>query len=234
MVKRPWHERLRDELAKRGLPPAYATRLIEELAEHWADIEEESPGMTAPESAEEKLGSPERLAAVAAREVGRQTFAGRHPFATFVLSPLAATALFFVVIVLIGRAWAWLLVPRQVHAPTTLERVSAFVEVSLLCLTPFLLAWLFLELSRRVARPVWGLFAGGLLAFLALNFSPTVLPGLEVYFSLGGFLSYRPDRLIQSALPVMLCLWAWWRIHYPAENSTWGGEAASSTAPKRG
>jgi hypothetical protein len=231
MAKPLWRDRLRDELHKRGLPRAYATRLIQELTEHLADIRQQEPSMKSePKSAEDALGSPERIAAAAAHELGRRTFAGRHPFVTFVLSPLPLITLLVAVIVLIGRAWGWLITPREVHAPTTLERFSAFLEMCLLCLSPFLVAWLFLEMGRRAARPVWGLATCGFLAFVALNFTPTITPGFEVYLSAGGFLLYHPDRLIQTALPLALALWAWWRMHYPPKNSACRSDAEPTSA----
>jgi hypothetical protein len=230
MVKPPWRDRLRHELNKRGLPATYSARLIEELTDHFADIRNEDLSMDA-DAPENKIGSPECLAAVAEEEFRRHTFAGRHPFVAFVVAPFSAAILWVVMIALFGKAWGWFIVPESIHAPTILESISLNAELCVLRLSPVALAWLFLRLSRRVGRPVSGLIACGLLAFWALNLRPHVRPGFDVDISFGGFLHYRPDTLIQAALPLALGLWTCWRMGYPTKNSPWRRDPVRSSAP---
>ena len=91
MARPQWRDRLREELRKRNLPPAYAARLIEELADHVTDLEQENPSMDAQMLVEEKLGSPESLAEAAAAALAGRTFAGRHPVLMFLVVPIPTT-----------------------------------------------------------------------------------------------------------------------------------------------
>ena len=104
MARPQWRDRLREELRKRNLPPAYAARLIEELADHVTDLEQENPNKDAQMLVEEKLGSPESLAEAAAVELAGRMFAGRHPVLTFLVAPIPATVLTLAAVLLVCLA----------------------------------------------------------------------------------------------------------------------------------
>ncbi len=190
---------------------------------------------TEPTPHEDRIGTPEDLAAAAAQEFGRRKFAGRHPFLTFAVSPIPAVLAVCLVIVLIGKGIAWLMLPPGINSgmqPTTIfQRVVGLVEGYALCLAPFALGWMFLDCSRRAGRPVWGLIACGLLAFLSLNLRPAITAEFNVAFPLGGFL--QPDRMVPTILPLAFALWVWWRIHYPPTQpvSRTDGAPQQSSAP---
>lgn len=106
MEAQRWLEGLADELRSRGLPHRYVERYVGELSDHLNDIECEEQVMSTEASIERKMGTPEQLTAAALTEYHRITFAGRHPWLTFVLAPVPTLALVVVVylLILIGGA----------------------------------------------------------------------------------------------------------------------------------
>jgi hypothetical protein len=99
MASRPWLERLHAELRKRGLPPAYVERLMEEVSDHWDDIREET--MSGERICETRMGSPDELAQECARRPGclrRRLLA----VATFVVAPVLLLPVLWIGIFLVG------------------------------------------------------------------------------------------------------------------------------------
>jgi hypothetical protein len=99
MMSRRWLERLHAELQKRGLPPAYIERLMEEVSDHWDDLREET--MSEERICEARMGLPEQLAAECTRRPGRW----RRPllaFATFVIAPVPVLLILWVGAFLVG------------------------------------------------------------------------------------------------------------------------------------
>src|SRR5690349_15442679 len=95
MESRQWREQLCHDLRRQRLPAAYIDRLVEELADHVVDSQQEHTSMDA-QQLFSRMGSTEQLATVAGAEFRRRTFAGRHPVLTFVFGPLAVTPAVFV------------------------------------------------------------------------------------------------------------------------------------------
>jgi len=94
---RQWLESLREEFARRKLPPLYAERMISELTDHFHDFMEDYMGKVARESREldrgsleQNLGSPADIGAAAAEQCRRQRFDGRHPFFVFAVLPIVS------------------------------------------------------------------------------------------------------------------------------------------------
>jgi hypothetical protein len=89
MVNPAWREELRRELARRGLPPSYIERLVQELCDHFDDMEEEV-GMEAGSSCspDERMGQPTNLAAAAVAEYHKRAFSRKHPVVTFAVLPV--------------------------------------------------------------------------------------------------------------------------------------------------
>src|SRR5262245_43155477 len=85
-----WLKRLDAQLRRHDLPAGYRARLLEELADHLSELEQETASMDAPLLLEERLGTPRELAAQARSEFDRRTFAGRHPVLTFGVAPVFA------------------------------------------------------------------------------------------------------------------------------------------------
>jgi hypothetical protein len=225
MAEPQWPERLQEELRKRGLPPGYAARLAEELTDHFTDIQKESRSMDARSSAEETVGRPELLAAVAGREFRRRTFAGRHPVLTFVLGPIPIVLVAFLAPLIACIGCCWLIgtirgedmVPGR---PIYGEAVLSFVLTYLLRLTPFALStWLFVRLARRARRPAWGVIACAIVAVFASIFHVLISPAtgaepgkLMIGFDFGNQLAVWPEKGVQAAIPLAFALWMCWRM----------------------
>src|SRR5262245_39866446 len=94
MDSRPWPEQLRQNLRQQNLPPAYIDRLIEELTDHALDTQAENKSMDA-QFAFARLGNTDKIADAAGHEFRRRTFAGRHPWIMFVVSPILIAPLAF-------------------------------------------------------------------------------------------------------------------------------------------
>lgn len=220
MGRPQWRDRLREELRKRNLPPEYAARLIEELADHVTDLEQENPSMDAQMLVEEKLGSPESLAEAAAAELAGRTFAGRHPVLTFVVAPIPAVVLTLAALLTVCLACKSVLTPLEPlnpNPPTAFEWLADGI-VFVQRFAPFALtAWFFLAMARRAGRPVWGLTACTLVALFAFTFRtgvipPTVEHNLLIWFGPSNGRRQWQTGMLQSAVPLVLGLWAWRRM----------------------
>jgi hypothetical protein len=242
MVKPQWHDGLRHELRKRGLPPTYSARLIEELTDHFTDLQKENLSMEAQTPVEEQLGSPELLARAAEREFVGQTFAGRHPLAAFVMAPIPATMLILGGPLIVWMLCGWLFnlvigdsaTPSGSHSLTVGERTTVYGFLYLWRIVPFVLtAWLFIRLGRRAGRTMWGLVACGIIASFAIFFSTSFRPGTDQHRDLwliGFGLPFGLEQWLQAAAPAALGLWAWWRSAYRTNNLRWR-DAEPSSAP---
>jgi hypothetical protein len=243
MVKPQWHDRLRHELSKRGLPSTYSARLIEELTDHFADIQKENPSMDAQMSAEERLGTPDLLAAAAAAELGGRTFADRHPILTFVVGPIPAVAVtWYAVMILIYFAFKSLVTPytpAQIGSPTAVEWAIAYGCLYVSRFLPFLLtAWLFSHLGRRARRPIWGMAACGIVAYFAFIFligvhAPNAQHNLSIGFGPALGLRHWQDRLVQALLPLAIGVWTWRQTVSPRKNLPGRRATEPSSLPAR-
>jgi hypothetical protein len=172
------HEALRNELRRRGLPPAYIERLVAELDDHFNDLlEERSTTMGAArklhidhqdleqQDLEQRLGEPAQLAIFTAEQYHARSFWGRHPFVTYLLGPLPLLVGCFVAYGLLF--WAATLVVSFVGTHTlgwteaTFANAADFiwlqaVLLALLCwyatvFPPLTAAWLLCRTYRRNA-----------------------------------------------------------------------------------
>jgi hypothetical protein len=104
MDNRPSYDKLRSELARRGLPRAYIERLVTELDDHYTDLlEERSTSMGAArklqpssDDVQDRLGDPIQLAIYAAEQYHARSFWGRHPLVTYLIAPLPLLVACFV------------------------------------------------------------------------------------------------------------------------------------------
>lgn len=238
MASPQWHDRFRAELGRQGLPPAYISRLVEELYDHVADSASEDSSVDVDISA--RLGTPRQLAAIAKAEYQRRTFAGRHPFLTFIAGPTLAVIVTVAVVSLIAdmalACWGLLDAPSD-HVAAHDDVGSAAVEAaivhvfhSLVRFLPFALpAWFFVRLGRRAEMPVWSTGACGFLAFIAISFFSVLMPakdpactrwvigfdaatGYGEKIARGGEIGW--GRLLQAAAPLALAAWAiWCHVH---------------------
>jgi hypothetical protein len=221
MANPHWHDCLRHELEERGLPATYSARLLEELLDHCHDIQRENPSMEAHLSALERLGAPELLAAAAKKEYVKRTFAGRHPFLTFVVGPIVVTQMtWYLLLLLICFPLKTLVTPFEpatMLPPTSFEWFVAYANIYVLRFLPFaVLAPAFLRAGRTCCRPVWGMVACGIVAYMAsVNYMhvgpPTEKHNLAVFLSLQFGLFGWQSRLVQAAIPLVVSIWTWRR-----------------------
>ena len=180
MDSRPWPDQLRHKLQMQNLPPAYIDRLVEELSDHLLDIQSETTSMDA-QNAQSHLGSTDQIAAAATREFRRRTFAGRHPWLTFVALPVAFVPLVFVSSILAVFVIQWVAATtlEALLEPDTLlslsEAKQARIEWWILAafdsyvrFVPFVIAaWMFCRWGRRSEMRWWPLVACTIVALIA-------------------------------------------------------------------
>src|SRR5262245_51280339 len=91
MERRPWLERVANELDRRGVPARHRSRFLAELRDHLDDLTEEGFDMANEANADARLGTPADVAAVAATEYARCGWFRRHPVVAFGLLPVPVT-----------------------------------------------------------------------------------------------------------------------------------------------
>jgi hypothetical protein len=177
MSKSSWLDEVAGALRRQRLPHSYIRRFTEELADHFDDSchtqSEEKIGMDA-ETRIARLGAPNEIARRAAQELRQRTYAGRHPFVTFVAAPLPTAAL-----MLIGVCIPFLLILTAVpddYAPGQFPVWAALVMRSLVWtmqFVPFIAgAVLFCHKARRATCGArWSFVACALVAMLAGSFA---------------------------------------------------------------
>lgn len=202
MSDQQWLERVRAGAVRRGLPPEYAARLVEELRAHAEDAAADPRG-NAPAAA--RLGDPDAVVAAAVAAYRADSVGGRHPVLAFLVAPavafLFAAALYTVVGDCALAALAGL-VGGSGHAVV----FAATVGVAWLTgfVTPLLLVWVAWRAYRRSGRPRWWYYAASgavvvLSAFLVGEFNPpTATADAEVFFELTS--SFSPLQLVQLLL----------------------------------
>jgi len=214
-----WHEELRRELT-RQVPPAWRDRLLEELADHWSDLQEETKSMDAASlsSPEDRLGSPQTIAAAAAAECKKLGFFARRPLLTYVAGPLLLVPVAVVLVLFVGCAAAglvfetayWLLGVRP--PDIAVENAIAQALVFPMRFLPFpAAAWFFCRLARRHGH-TWrvALAACTIVSLYALVYTVTLTtktadqPGLLM---IGLGLPPRPlFNFLQAAAPLAIAL----------------------------
>ena len=228
MVDRQWLDRLQTELRRRNLPAAYSARLIEELADHFTDIQMEEKSMDAQISTDDLIGAPEVLAAAAERGFFTRSFAGRHPLLAFVICPVPAALLTLIAIIfVVVLPCEWIVSVSKAksaaamgsHSATGFEWAVAYLNLYVLRFVPFgLTAFLFARMARRAKQPAWGLAACACVAVFAYLFRAIIEPPTDRYaLMLRVGLGYEHglrqwgNGLMQMAVPLLLGLWTWRR-----------------------
>ncbi len=163
MPPQPWLEAVWRTVVRRGLPAAYADRLVVELGEHAEDSGDPAT-----------LGPPDEIAAAAVRGYRSGRWAGRHPVLAQVVAPLLLAYLGWVVYVTAG---VWL-VERigEARDPLSLAVAHVLVFASRFAAPLAAVGGLWL-VHRRSGRPRWWFAGGGaavalLAAAYAIHFTP--------------------------------------------------------------
>lgn len=228
MVDRQWLDRLQTELRRRNLPADYSARLIEELTDHFTEIQMEDKGMDAHKSTQDSMGAPDVLASAAEIGFFGRSFASRHPLLAFVVCPVPAAFLMLIAIIfLIVLPSEWIVAASKAESPaamgthfaTGFEWSLAYLTLYILRFAPFgLTAFFFARMARHANKPAWGLAACACVAGFAYMFRTVIEPPTDRYalmlrvgldFEHG--LHQWQNGLVQMAVPLLLGVWAWRR-----------------------
>jgi len=228
MDSRQWRDRLRGDLRRQRLPSAYIDRLVEELSDHLIDSQEEHPSMEA-QNAFVRLGNTNTIAANAGHEFRRRTFAGRHPWLTFVVFPVAFIPLLYVSLLaalfaiswIVGTTMEWLVIPESQlwlsnAAQSRLEWWILAAFDFFVRFVPFVIAsWIFCRLGRHSGMRWWPLVACTIVAitagFLFTKSVPSVgdKPGL---WMIGLATRVEARQFVQLLVPLAATIWMLWGL----------------------
>ena len=195
MTAHPSLTNMQAELVRRGLPADYVDRIVDELRDHQEDSAAEiaracGDSTQASELAESRLGNPRVLAGRIVSEYRARFFAGRHPMVTFLVAPLPALLLAWILYLL-----AAYLVFAGVESTLLSNEGSAGQHIGVLRAVDFLLVFAvpllvaagFCRLARRTCAGLhWAAISTGLICFAALSLQtqitpPTMGPGTGRY-----------------------------------------------------
>jgi hypothetical protein len=222
MNSQQWRDQLRHKLRQQNLPPAYIDRLLDELSDHLLDTQTENPSMEA-QHAITRLGSTNRIAAAVTDEFRRRTFAGRHPWLTFVLFPFAFVPLLFVSLLaavlaigwLLGVTAEWLIVPEsQWLSKTTESRLEWWILGAYdfyVRFVPFVLAsWMFCRWGRRSGMRWWPLVACTIVAVTAGFIFTKSIPSMDDkpgLWMIGLATHFKARQVVQLLVPLAVAAW---------------------------
>jgi len=233
----PWFEELRRQLAPHNLPPDYVRRLMDELADHFEDLKEETMGNEL--EARTRLGEPRHLAAAAVDVCANRSPLGRH-LATrlfvFAVSPIlsliVATAMGVVVLSVLASALGYV-DHSGTHFGSFAKAAIPYLLTAMTIVVPAaLLTALYCGLARKcsVGRR-WMLVSCLVLSVLAglamCEVTLSELPG-QSRLTLGlGLDRGNLWRLCQALAPLAVGLWLFGRSRVSDQN----GDACQSPIP---
>ena len=184
MDSQPLFDRLRKELAQRGLPPRYIKRVVRELRDHQEDIQEEpaaAGNFSGCEGASlpPRLGEPIRLAEAIAAEFRSATFVGRHPAVTFLTVPIPLTFLAWLCFtILFGMAMGSFKAQEQGRGTLQWSPPLIWCGLTLyyatLVLPSALAAWLCCRWAYRSGRGTWSVAGFALIAIFAGSMATSI------------------------------------------------------------
>ncbi|MEZ6073917.1 MAG: hypothetical protein R3C10_27460 [Pirellulales bacterium] len=166
----PALDAIQHDLIRHGLPTGYIRRVVAELSDHERDIADEptAPGECRADSAD-RLGRRDALVREVVSKYRSRSFAGRHPWLTFVLAPIPALVLVWLAVSSVCVAAGRLVPDGQLSFESMLYAITA-VDAFVTLVAPTVVVWWFCRLARRSARGIrWALATTaviGLVAFL--------------------------------------------------------------------
>lgn len=95
MASQPWFDEVAERLTAGRVPRKYVQRFVDELADHFEDLKEETMGRGA--EAYSRLGEPQHVAAAAVEAYRRGNLLARHSalkFLVFAVSPILSLIVF--------------------------------------------------------------------------------------------------------------------------------------------
>jgi hypothetical protein len=208
MAGPPWLDELRARLERQGLPPDYVGRLLEELGDHFCDLQEEREGMDAEKlpTPETRMGEPGDLAQLIGTAYRRPCFSRRHPVVVFSLMPA----------LLLLAIWTGLILLAYLLGTVLGEEAESAADGPAAQLVCYGVVWLPVALAAvlfcRVARRRrldwrWPLLTAVTLA---------VFPGMTVRLTPSMLaIGFAPPAggaaLVQVLLPLAIGGWYGWR-----------------------
>jgi hypothetical protein len=208
MVGPPWLEELREQVKQQGLPPQYVERLLQELSDHFQDIQGEKKGMDAEKVCipGTRMGEPGDLARFIGSEYRKQHLGQKHPVVMFAVMP----------VLLLLAIWAGLMLVAYIIDSVLGEAAGSVVDDFTKQLISYGVIWLPVALTtvvfcratrHRRLNWRWSLLTAAILA---------IFPGLTVSLTpstllLGLFPAITLVTSIQVVLPLAICGWYSWR-----------------------
>jgi hypothetical protein len=162
MANQPWLDRVRRQLVANRLPPAYIRRFMEELADHYQDLTEET--MSSENDVSSRLGEAGDVADAAVYAFRRRTFLGRHPLAAllvFGVTPLPSLLVLFVLAFAclygVCSAWEWLGLNLNVKRfdPAASAVLPYVFSLTMVAIPAALASLFYCKLMRRLAISKW-------------------------------------------------------------------------------
>jgi hypothetical protein len=214
MANLPWLERLARHLDRQRVPRPWRQRLLEELRDHLADLQEERGQMMEIETVEARLGDAGTIAQLAGNQYRKLGFWPRRPALTFLLGPIVTVVLAMTVYMLViagvgklaleGRPEDKPLSAREIGLLSTAAAGARFVPFALVACLFGLLArrW-----SVRAAWPLTGCAVLGVLAgqmHTAIQVPDPNLPHGQVMVGLALNLMHLATHLPQVAVPLVV------------------------------
>jgi hypothetical protein len=220
MANQPWLDEVQKRLVKNDLPPSYIRRFMDELADHFQDLTEETMGTEV--NVLSRLGEPNQVAYAAIQTYRQRTFFGRHPFAkfwVFAVSPVAAMLLVFVL------AFLGILAIYEICGISSIKNHARSINptalawgISLLTtiLPAALLTILYCWCAKRFGvGKRWMLVSIVLLAVIAMAFYQSMtfsdIPG-QSQLTLGFLLPPSLLQCVQLIVPLVVGSWCVLRI----------------------
>jgi uncharacterized membrane protein len=215
MANQPWFDEVQKRLAKNDLPPSYIRRFMDELADHFQDLTEET--MSTETNILSRLGEPNQVADAAIQTYRLRTFFGRHPFAkfwVFAVSPVAAMFLVFVLLFLgVLAFYAICGINGVKNCAVGIDPTALAWAMSILTtiLPAALLTILYCRWAKRFGiGQRWMLVSSGVLAVIAmLSYQSVTLsdvPG-QSQLTLGFSLPPGFMQCIQLIVPLAIGFW---------------------------
>ena len=213
-------ERFRRRLLELGCPAGRVTRMVQELADHHADLKSAAleAGLTAAAAevrADELLGEPVTLAEHFAAVLRNSSWWGRHPLIGFcLLPPVGIVALMFLGLLLMALIGKFYFTPGDISAladPGPEFKYLQWTGTGIYYAAIALTAALFCRLAWRSASGFkWALGACVVCAAHSYCYFIKVEPHL---FAIGYSISSRLQNLTATAIPLAVAavflVWRW-------------------------
>jgi hypothetical protein len=217
----PWLEQLRELVNRQGLPPQYLERLVEELSDHFQDIQEEKKRMDAEQicTPDARMGEPSELAQFVGSEYRKRCFSQKHPVVMFAVMPvlllLGIWSALGLLVYGIGRMFevpAESLVSLTESVTNSLTEASSLTERLICCgviwLPVALTTVIFCRAAqRRGVSWRWSMLTAATLAVfpgMTIRLTPSMLTiGLDLTLSV--------TAVLQLLLPLAIGSWYSWK-----------------------